>query len=247
MPYFLSQPIDSDTPGLWGEGNAYQSSVIYDIAAENPSAPPVNYHAHTIKPHSVAHVDFDSHINKGGKPCDHYFQLNRDYFWGRVVVLRIPVTQWQPVNTLDGVRLWRVGRDEIIDSLKHLGLAASQPDKLFIVPDSVPSSARHAHDPNFVFVLTPDAANWLVENPRFAAFGTSWKSSDFEPGSRERPIHKILLRQAVLYECLNLSKVPAGEYFLSGAPLNLCGASESPVNPILYGFDELRATLAEKS
>jgi kynurenine formamidase len=81
---------------------------------------------------------------------------------------------------------------------------------------------------------------YLVESGNFKAYGTSWKSTDFQPGKRERPIHKIFLsRQITIFECLNLSSVAAGEYILFGFPLPMKGATESPVCPLLFTFEEL--------
>ncbi len=248
MPYFLSQTVRTDSPGLWGEGSAYQPSVIYDIASDDPTKPPVHYCAHLLKPHSIAHLDFSAHINRGGKTCEQYFEGQSECFWGRVVVLRLRGGRWISVAGSAGsgngeLSLWRIERDELVQALVEAGFGETPPDKLFITPDAVASTNFHSHDPNFVFVLSEAAASWLISNPNFNAFGTSWKSADFEPGSRARPVHKVLLRQAVLYEFLDLSTVPEGEYFLSGAPLRLSGASESPVTPVLFGLAELQSAL----
>lgn len=97
------------------------------------------------------------------------------------------------------------------------------------------------HDPQFALTLSAEAAEWLASNPKFSAYGTSWKSTDFQPVSRERPIHKIFLKSAIIYECLELTGVPDGEYFLSAFPLPLKGATESLVCPVLFTFDEIAA------
>jgi arylformamidase len=67
----------------------------------------------------------------------------------------------------------------------------------------------------------------------------TWKSSDYKPGSAERPIHKTLFKKAVILECLNLSEVPEGMYFLNAFPLRIEGASESPACPVLFTKNEL--------
>jgi len=67
----------------------------------------------------------------------------------------------------------------------------------------------------------------------------SRKSSNFKPGSRERPIHKTLLKSANIFECLHLVEVPEGNYFFTGFPLPLEAASESPVCPVLFKKSEI--------
>ncbi|MCB0346687.1 MAG: hypothetical protein KDD66_16345, partial [Bdellovibrionales bacterium] len=118
------------------------------------------------------------------------------------------------------------------------------PEKLFLTAESAPLNELGMHDPNYILVLEPDAARYLTSFDKFNAYGTSWKSSDFEPGSRERPVHKILLKQALLFECLKLDHVPEGRYYLSAFALPLEGSSESPVTPVLYSAEELAAGLA---
>src|SRR5690606_38202472 len=95
------------------------------------------------------------------------------------------------------------------------------------------------HDPNFVLTLSLEAANWLTSSTDFNLYGTSWKSSDYKPGSAERPIHNKLFEKCIILECLELSSVPEGEYFLVTFPLYIKGASESLVPPTLFTYDEL--------
>lgn len=244
MPYILSPMIDLDLPGLWGEGNAYERSTIYDIHAQDVKLPPVNYCAHTLKPHSLPHVDLASHIIPGGAHLEDYFNpLRQRCFFGLVTVLKLSASQWREVGGSPGTKLWRVSKEEVLQALEDLGGTTALPDRLFLTASDAPINKYGFHDPNYVLVLEPESANMLVSNPNFVAYGTSWKSSDFEPGSRERPVHKILLKQAVLYECLKLDHVPAGEYFLSAFPIALRGASESPVLPVLYSKAELSEAL----
>jgi hypothetical protein len=100
-----------------------------------------------------------------------------------------------------------------------------------------------SHDPSWVLVLDTDAARWIAQSGRLAVYGTSWKSTDFTPRSRERPIHTALFQSALIYECLHLRHVPEGTYLWVGPPLPLEGASESPACPMLFTWDELRGVL----
>jgi kynurenine formamidase len=74
-----------------------------------------------------------------------------------------------------------------------------------------------------------EAAKYLTSLPKFNLSGTSWKPTDYQPGSPLRPIHNEIFKKALILEYLNLNSVPEGEYFINCFPLNLKGASESPV------------------
>ena len=108
------------------------------------------------------------------------------------------------------------------------------PPRGFITLDQVDRSVSEPHHQKTVLVLTPEAAEWLVSTVPLVSFGTSSVSSDYQSGSRERPVHKLLLGSAVIYECLDLREVPEGRFWLTGVPLRLVGASESPVAPVLF-------------
>jgi arylformamidase len=88
-------------------------------------------------------------------------------------------------------------------------------------------------DQNFVAV-TADGATELV------ARGVKLVGVDYlsvEPsGSKEHPVHHILLRaNVVIIETLDLHDVPAGDYELIALPLKLCGADGAPARVILRG------------
>jgi len=239
MPYVLSGIIHSELPGLWGEGAPYTHSSIYEIS--NPAHPPVNYSAHTLKPHSIPHIDAPRHVMPDGATVEEFFSGDKlRSFYGPVVVLKLSGSRWEAVSGMQGTKVWRVTRQEIEQGLERLGVKGI-PEKLLITAEDTPLNEQGLHDPNYVLVLAQETARWLVSSSGFNAYGTSWKSSDFEPGSRERPVHKILLAQALLFECLKLDHVPEGRYFFSGFPLTLAGASESPLTAVLYTKDELKA------
>lgn len=240
MPYILSPIIHTELPGLWGEGSSYERRNIYDVNSIDPKLPPVNYDAHTLKPHSISHIDFPLHVLPGGSTCDRYFEGGKQSaFYGPVLVVQLDGAKWTATSKVPGHYLWEVGLEELKTALLRVSGVAEVPSKLFLTARDVPLTPDGFHDPRYVLVLSEAAAEWLVSNPGFNAYGTSWKSSDFKPGSRERPIHKILLRQAVLFECLKLDCVPEGKYFLSGFPLPLRGASESPCCAVLFTAAEL--------
>ena len=87
--------------------------------------------------------------------------------------------------------------------------------------------------------MSIEAAEYLISFDKFNLFGTSWKSTDFMPGSFERPIHNTIFKKALILEYINLNAVSEGEYFINCFPLNLEGASEAPVTAVLFDLNEL--------
>lgn len=235
MPYILSPMIQPNSPGLWGEGNAYEKQTIYSI--EQPNHPPVNYDAHLLKPHSLPHMEVAAHTNSNAKTVDDYYQSSLNYFYGEVLVVKLPGSNWLAVT--EEIFLWEVTLDELKCGIETAQGSSQLPAKLILSVEDLPVTSNGTHDPNFVLVLSQESADYLISNQAFNLYGTSWKSSDFQPNSSLRPIHNTLFQQAVIFECLDLAKVPQGNYIFMGFPLPLVGASESPVCPVLFSKTEL--------
>ncbi|MGZ3775639.1 MAG: cyclase family protein [Pseudobdellovibrionaceae bacterium] len=243
MPYVLSPIISCRLPGLWGEGSAYSTDKIYDL--DDPKSPPVRYQAHTIKPHSVPHLDAPAHILKNGPSVDWFYKSNfLEGFYGDVVVIRLKGDSFAPTS-VPHVSLWEVSIEELKNAIQKVVKDGSLPNRLLVTVDSYPEDSYGHHDPNRVLVLSEQAAEWLVqENNNFKMYGTSWKSSDYRPNSSERLVHKIFMsRNIAIFECLNLRDVPEGIYFWTAFPLPLEGASESPVCPVLFTVDEITTAI----
>lgn len=229
MPYILSPLICEKLPGLWSEGSPYEREVIYEI---NGSFPPVNYQKHIFKSHSVTHAEGSLHTKNNGRSIDDYFQGN--YFFGTATLVRLPGNGYRAIDETKRIFHWEVSLEELKEALK-----GRVPQKLILTSESYFKSKSGFHDPNYVLTLSIEAAKWLVSNDGFNLFGTSWKSSDFKPGSMDRPIHNLLFKNAVILECLDLEFVPGGEYFLVAFPVRIKGASESPVTPVLFTKTEV--------
>ncbi len=235
MPYVLSPLIRPDAPGLWAEGAAYRVEPVYDLA--NPAHPPVRYGAHRLAPHSLPHADAPSHIIEDGGDIETYFTPARlRNLYGEVLLLKLQNPRWTEVA---GQRHCAVDAAALRAEIRRATGAEAIPDKLILTLADLPQTAAGLHDPAHALSLTEDAADWLLSNPRFDAYLTSWKSTDFQPGSRARPIHRRLLPRAAVFECLDTRDVPEGRYFLSAFPLPLAGASESPVCAVLFTAEEL--------
>lgn len=240
MPYILSPIIKEDFEGMWFEGNPYKKEAIYDINSTDPKSPPVNYSAYTLKPHSLPHIEGAAHTVKDGKTVDSYFSdKSLKHFWGKTLVVKLKGNGFKNHPTAIGNKLWEVSLTELKTGILEASGCETIPDRIILSVEQLPETVFGLHDPNFILILTQEAADYLTSNSNFRLYGTSWKSSDFMPGSKERPIHNTLFKSAVIMECLDLKDVPEGQYFMNAFPIPLEGASESPVCPVLYTKEEI--------
>jgi kynurenine formamidase len=224
---------------MWREGSPYQRENIYSI--QGNSSAPVHYDAHTLKPHSMTHAESSLHVLPDGKPMDAFFE-DGSFFYGAAVVVKFRMDQYRAVNVEGDLFHHEISKAELIEGLRKSGLsgeAQSIPPKVLITTEAYPQNSDGYHSPAHALTLSQGAADFLISSPAFNGFGTSWKSTDFQPNSSQRPIHKTIFQKAIVYECLDLQKVPAGMYFFVGAPIRLSGASESPVCPMLFSRGEL--------
>ena len=240
MPYILAPTIRKNMPGLWREGAPYSSEVIYDICSTDAQSPPVHYESHLIKPHSICHYDAPGHVLPGGETIDQLLEGKPAIFFGPTLVVRLKSPRFLPANTTGGISHWLVGKEDLRSAIAKL-TPNHHPEKVFLTFENAPRDFYASNEQ--AITLSLEAVEWLTSEPSFNLFGTVWKSTDFQPGSRERPIHRTLFRQAGIIECLDLTGVPEGQYFLSAFPIPLAGATESPVCPVLFRADELRAGL----
>lgn len=231
MPYVLSPLIKAGSAGMWNEGPAYEKKNIYSI--EQGKLPPVHYDEHLLRPHSLTHFETPAHTIGNGHKLDYYLNNNPKFFYGPTLVVKLPGNNYKKVS--ETVYHWEISRQELeakIGDVKKIG-------KILITSESYPLNEDGYHDPNFVLTLSQEAADYLISFPDFHLYGTSWKSSDFKPGLKDRPIHNTLFSKALVLENLKLDMVPEGLYFMSAFPLPLSGSSETPVVPVLFSKDEL--------
>lgn len=233
MPYQITPKISVNSPGEWFEGDAYSVENIYRI--EEGKMPPVHYDSHTLKPHSLTHIETPKHTQLKGPDITSYLQKDPYYFYGPCLVIKFQNEGW--VDKDNKIKHKVISKDELEAKLNEFG--PDRPDKILISVEGVPENINGYHDPSWVLTLSIEAATYLTSIDGFNLFGTSWKSSDYNPGGRERPVHNELFKKALILENINLNKVPEGAYFLSAFPLPLEGASESPVNAVLFEPGEL--------
>lgn len=221
------------------EGPVYEKESIYKI--QEGKLPPVNYDLHKIKSHSLTHAEGSLHVIESGKPVDEYF-ANPKYFYGNCLVVKLQGDNYKLINSEKKIYHWEISLQELLANIRRVTgrNPTSGPDKIIISTAKYPTNLQGYHDPNYVLTLSEEAAEFLIKNENFNLYGTSWKSTDYSPGSKERPIHKIIFRKAIIFELLDMNNVPEGEYFFVGFPLRLENASESPVTPVLFSKDELK-------
>jgi len=239
MPYILSPKIVENTEIMWMEGAVYEKQSIHKI--QEGKLPPVNYDLHKIKPHSLTHAEGSLHVLENGKSIDQYFS-NPSYFYGSCLVIKLLGNNYKLINSEKRIFHWEITLQELIDNLERVvgHKIENGPDKILISTEIYHTNLQGYHDPNYVLTLSKEAAEFLVKNNNFNLFGTSWKSTDYNPGGVDRPIHKTIFTKAIIFELLDLEKVPEGEYFFVGFPLRLQNASESPVTPVLFCTEELK-------
>lgn len=236
MPHILSPIIKTNFPGMWSEGDCYIQKTIYSIAGGK--LPPVNYSEHVFKPHSLTHAEAPLHVEENGKDISNFFK-DSSFFYGGCVVIRLQGDNYKKIEDKKELYHWEVTVDEIKLSLARALRGVKFPGKILVTTDVYRTNTEGYHDPNYVLTLSEEAAKYICELEGFNLYGTSWKSSDFKPGSNERPIHKILFNKAIIMELLDLKNVSEGVFFFVGVPIPLQGASESLVSPILFKYDEI--------
>ncbi|WP_419168736.1 cyclase family protein [Halobacteriovorax sp.] len=231
MPYIISPSIKLNSKGEWLEGVAYEKENLYKI--EEGKLPPVHYDAHILRPHSLTHIETPKHTQKEGKSTDFFFKNNPNHFFGPCIVIKFKNEGWKELG--DGLKQKVIQEEEIREKLKgHKRIS-----KVLISVENVQENEFGFHEPKHVLTLSHEAARYLTSFESFNLFGTSWKSSDFMPGSSERPIHNEIFKNALILENINLNEVPEGEYFINCFPLNMEDSSESPVTAVLFDKNDL--------
>jgi kynurenine formamidase len=183
-------------------------------------------------------MDAPAHTIAGGATVESYFSGDRRRsLYGPALVVKLGPARWQPIA--GGAHHWEVSLAELREAVQRLTGSDAPPERLLLSVRELPTDAHGQHDPAYALTLSPEAAAWLIAGGRFCTYGTSYKSTDFQPGRPERPIHELLFTSAALFECLDLAEVPEGRYFWMAFPLRLADASESPVCPVLFEREEL--------
>jgi arylformamidase len=160
--------------------------------------------------HTGTHVDAPSHFFDDGKTID---LVGLTPFVGPAVV----------VSTGDA-------RDLTVDVLESAGLPADAQRLLL-------KTANSTHPPSSEFrrdftAITPEAADWLVQNFELRSLGIDYLS--VQPYFASDEVHTILLSAGIgLIEGLDLRGVDPGDYELLCLPLKLVGVEAAPARALL--------------
>jgi kynurenine formamidase len=108
---------------LWGEGQPFSKSQIYDVNSIDEKRPPVHYNSYTLKPHSLPHVDAPGHIISGGCGIDLFYQNNQlSGFYGKVAVVKLKGNKFKRVDESKSSYHWEVTLDDLKTGLSEIGL-----------------------------------------------------------------------------------------------------------------------------
>jgi len=238
VPYILSPIIKLHSPGMWNEGDAYSKKNIYKIGISG--MPSVNYDEHIFRSHSLTHIETSAHTQTGGQYIHDIYQHKLESLFGKVLVVKLSGDNYRSLS--HELFHWEIKPEEIEREFEKIDKKLI-PKKILITTQTYYLNEQGYHDPRYVLTLSQEAANLLVDKYKIYLYGTSWKSSDFNPGKPERPIHNTLFSSAIIMENLCMDHVPAGIYFMCAFPIPLENASESPVVPVLFSKEEIMEQL----
>jgi len=202
--YDISPPLSPNLPVYPGQPNFQKRSLLSLARGER-----ANIIEMTLTSHTGTHVDSPNHF------IDHMETIDR-----------VPLHK-----TVGRARLFELEVSEKID--------ASDVERLPIEPGVIvlfkTRNSKLWEDKEFrkdyVFI-TKEAAE-VLRDRNVAAVGFDYIVPD-ELGNFKRPVHHILFRKGIiLIEGLNLSNVPAGDYFLICLPLKIEGGDAAPARAVL--------------
>lgn len=188
----------------------------------------------TAEEHGGTHFDAPLHFNGDGKTVE---QIPLEQLMGPGVVVDVSEKALANRDYLIGVDdllAWEGLYGQIPDGailLLNTGYAQFWPDPLTYTGTTLkgPQAVAHLHFPG----LSPEAAQWLVDNRNISAVGLDTPSIDYGQ-STEFMAHRILLgHQLTVYENLtNLDQLPPYGSFIIALPMKIKGGSGAPLRII---------------
>ena len=164
--------------------------------------------------HTGTHVDAEKHIANNGRGAD---TLPLASFYGKAKVFDL--TKCKYSIGLKDVKNLEIGKGGII---------------LFKTSNSVKGFKEFFED--FVY-LSEEAADYIAAKG-VKTLGVDYLTvQKFHAGNQI--VHNKIIRNMTLFEGLDLSKVPEGEYFFIYLPLKIKGCDGSPARAILLTMDEI--------
>jgi kynurenine formamidase len=184
--------------------------------------------------HGGTHFDAPLHFNGEGKTVE---QIRLDQLMGPGVVVDVSERALADRDYLVGVDDlldWESQHGEIPDGailLLYTGYDRFWPDPLSYTGTTLkgPEAVAALHFPG----LSPEAAQWLVDNRNIDAVGLDTPSIDYGQSS-DFMAHRILLgHQLTVYENLTrLNELPPSGSFIIALPMKIKGGSGAPLRII---------------
>jgi arylformamidase len=202
----ISVPLSRDVP-IWPGSVGFALSRVSSIEAGDPAT----VSRLDCDVHTGTHIDAPAHFVLGGSLVEDVALTD---MVGPCLVVGLPA-----VETIDA------------QQLERLSLPADTRRLLFHTRNSELWARKVSEFRRDYVALTADAARWIVDR-EIALVGIDYLS--IQRYGDEPTTHEILLEDGVvILEGLNLSRVPAGSYFLVCLPLRLGNAEAAPARAVL--------------
>jgi arylformamidase len=172
-------------------GNPKPSIKINTLVSKNSSAKSII----TIGSHTGTHVDSCMHIEKSGEGVD---TLPLENFYGPCKVIDLTYIE-NEIHREDLEKFSIKDKDIVLIKTKNSQVLNKEFKKDYV------------H-------IKPDAAEYLV---RIGIRTLGFDYLSVKKFGEDKIVHKILIQNLTLFEGLNLSKVPSGEYTFIGLPLKI--------------------------
>lgn len=162
--------------------------------------------------HCGTHADSMKHISNNGKSAD---KLPLESFYGKSKVLDL--TACSMSITFRDLKKYTIQKGDII---------------LLKTKNSLRGFKKFYKD--FIY-LSEDGAEYLAEK-EIKTLGVDYLAvQKFHAGNQR--VHQKILSNMTLFEGLDLSKVPAGNYIFAGLPLKIKNSDGAPARAILISED----------
>ena len=194
--YDISVPVG---PGMLHYGRQPERMMVESMANGDPG----DVSRWLIGSHTGTHLDAPAHFHQGGETIE---KIPIDVFVGPAQVL-----------DLTGVE----GSEVSADDLLAAGLDSA--DRVLLKTRNSSGALRETTKTPWVGI-DAGAADLLVERG-VRLVGIDYLTIDSPAGEAEWPVHNILCPAGVIIlEVIDLSEIPAGDYFLAALPVPLVGS-----------------------
>ncbi|MEM7551531.1 MAG: cyclase family protein [Bacteroidota bacterium] len=224
---------------------AYDSSTIYwptaegfklDTAFEGHTKGGYYYSAFNFSSaeHGGTHLDAPIHFAEGMKTSD---EIDLEQLVGEAVVVDVSENALKNKDYLisaEDFQDWEEKYDELPENIIILirtGYGQFWPDaeQYMGTAERGPDAVAKLHFPG----ISPEAAQWLVDNRKIKAIGIDTPSIDFGQ-SKDFKAHRILFKENIpaFENVANLDKLPLSGIYVVALPMKIKGGSGGPLRVI---------------